>query len=115
MASMKSATEATRNCPTGHIHPLTSLIREANRIFFDMGFTFVEGPLVETEWNNFDALNMFKDYSVRDMQDTFYMKDESEKVLRTQMSGVQVRYMEAQMKKGIPPPYRIIYPGKVFR
>lgn len=99
----------------GHLHPISSLIREANKIFFDMGFSFVSGPLVETEWYNFDALNMFKDYSVRDMQDTFYMKDEKERVLRTQMSGVQVHYMQEQTKKGMLPPYRIIYPGKVFR
>ena len=99
----------------GHIHPISSLIREANRIFFEMGFTFAEGPLVESEWYNFDALNVPKDHPARDMQDTFFMKDESNMVLRTHTSPVQVRYMEAQMKKGILPPYRVIVPGKVFR
>lgn len=99
----------------GHIHPISSLIREANRIFFDMGFTFVEAPLVESEWYNFDALNVPKDHPARDVQDTFFMKDEPETVLRTHMSNVQVRYMESQVKKGIMPPYRIVYPGKVFR
>ncbi|HEY4517095.1 MAG TPA: phenylalanine--tRNA ligase subunit alpha [Candidatus Paceibacterota bacterium] len=99
----------------GHIHPISSLIREANKIFFDTGFTFVEGPLVESEWYNFDALNVPKDHPARDMQDTFFIKDEKEMVLRTHTSPVQVRYMESQMKKGILPPYRIIVPGKVFR
>lgn len=99
----------------GHLHPISSLIREANRIFFDMGFTFASGPLVESEWYNFDALNVPKDHPARDMQDTFFMKDEKEMVLRTHTSPVQVRYMESQMKKGILPPYRIIVPGKVFR
>ena len=66
----------------GHIHPISSLIREANRIFFDMGFTFAEGPLVESEWYNFDALNVPKDHPARDMQDTFFVKDEPGMVLR---------------------------------
>lgn len=99
----------------GHRHPISSLIEEANQIFFDMGFTFIEGPLVESEWYNFDALNVPKDHSSRDMQDTFYIKDEPGMVLRTHTSPVQIRYMEGQMKKGILPPYRIIVPGKVFR
>ena len=99
----------------GSIHPISSLIREANRIFFDMGFTFAEGPLLETEWYNFDALNVPKDHPARDMQDTFFIKDEPGMVLRTHTSPVKVRYMEAQMKKGILPPYRVIVPGKVFR
>lgn len=99
----------------GHIHPISSLIREANSIFGDIGFTFAEGPLVESEWYNFDALNVPKDHPARDMQDTFFIKGEKEMVLRTHTSPVQVRYMEAQMKKGIAPPYRVIVPGKVFR
>jgi phenylalanyl-tRNA synthetase alpha chain len=99
----------------GHIHPVSSLIREANRIFSGMGFTFAEGPLLESEWYNFDALNVPKDHPARDMQDTFFIKDSPGYVLRTHTSPVQVRYMEAQMKKGIAPPYRVIVPGKVFR
>jgi phenylalanyl-tRNA synthetase alpha chain len=99
----------------GHMHPISSLIREANRIFYDMGFEFAEGPLVESEWYNFDALNVPKDHPARDMQDTFFMKDEPEMVLRTHTSPVQVRYMEKMMKQDILPPYRIIVPGKVFR
>src|SRR3989344_739417 len=99
----------------GSIHPISSLIREANSIFFKMGFTFAEGPLLESERYNFDALNVPKDHPARDMQDTFYIKDMPEHVLRTHTSPVQVRYMEAQIKKGVKPPYRVIVPGKVFR
>ncbi len=99
----------------GHIHPISSLIREANRIFNEMGFAFAEGPLLEDEWHNFDALNVPKDHPARDMQDTFFIKDEPGKVLRTHTSNVQIRYMEEQIKKGIQPPYRVIMPGKVFR
>jgi phenylalanyl-tRNA synthetase alpha chain len=99
----------------GSIHPISSLIREANQIFFQMGFTFAEGPLVESEWYNFDALNVARDHPARDMQDTFYIKDMPEHVLRTHTSPVQVRYMESRMKKGVAPPYRIIVPGKAFR
>ncbi len=99
----------------GHIHPITSLIREANEIFSRMGFSFAEGPLLESEFYNFDTLNFPKDHPARDMQDTFFMKDEPGHVLRTHTSPVQVRYMEEQMKKGNNPPYRIIAPGKVFR
>ncbi len=101
--------------PRGHIHPISSLIREANKIFFGMGFTFAEGPLVETEWYNFDALNVPKDHPARDMQDTFYLKDEPGYVLRTHTSPVQLHYMESQIKKGIEPPYRVIVPGRAFR
>jgi phenylalanyl-tRNA synthetase alpha chain len=97
------------------MHPISSLIREANAIFFKMGFSFVEGPLLEDEWHNFDALNVPKDHPARDMQDTFYLKDEPGMVLRTHTSNVQIRYMESQMQKGIQPPYRIISMGKVFR
>ena len=99
----------------GHLHPISSLIREANGIFYKMGFTFAEGPLIESEHYNFDVLNVPKDHPARDMQDTFFIKDEPGYVLRTHTSNVQVRFMEAQIKKGITPPYRIIVPGKVFR
>lgn len=99
----------------GHIHPISSLIREANKIFFEMGFEFAEGPLLEDEWHNFDSLNVPKDHPARDMQDTFFIKDEPGMVLRTHTSPVQIRYMQEQIKKGIEPPYRIIVPGKVFR
>ena len=80
-----------------------------------MGFTFAEGPLLESERYNFDTLNVPKDHPSRDMQDTFFIKDMPEHVLRTHTSPVQVRYMESQIKKGALPPYRVIVPGKVFR
>ena len=80
-----------------------------------MGFTFVSGPLLESEHYNFDVLNVPKDHPARDMQDTFYIKDTPEYVLRTHTSPVQVRYMEKQIKKGVQPPYRVIVPGKAFR
>jgi len=99
----------------GHLHPISSLIREANQIFLRMGFTLAEGPLLESEWYNFDALNVPKDHPSRDMQDTFFIKDMPGRVLRTHTSPVQVRYMESQIKKGAEPPYRVIVPGKVFR
>lgn len=99
----------------GHIHPISSLIREANHIFSRMGFTLAEGPLLEDEWHNFDALNVPKDHPARDMQDTFFLKDKPGYVLRTHTSPVQLRYMQSQIEKGIQPPYRVIVPGKVFR
>lgn len=99
----------------GSLHPISLLIREANRIFGVMGFEFAEGPLVEDEWHNFDALNVPPDHPARDMQDTFFLKEEKGSVLRTHTSPVQLRYMQAQIEKGIQPPYRIIAPGKVFR
>jgi phenylalanyl-tRNA synthetase alpha chain len=97
------------------MHPISSLIREANKIFFSMGFAFAEGPLLEDEWHNFDALNVPKDHPARDMQDTFFIKDEPGFVLRTHTSPVQIRYMEERLKNGVQPPYRVIVPGKVFR
>ena len=99
----------------GHIHPISSLIRESNKIFFEMGFSLAEGPLLESERYNFDALNVPKDHPSRDMQDTFFIKDEPGYVLRTHTSPVQVRYMEAQIKERIKPPYAIVSMGKVFR
>ena len=101
--------------PRGHIHPISSLIRETNQIFSRMGFTLAEGPLLEDEKHNFDDLNVPKDHPARDMQDTFFIKDMEGMVLRTHTSPVQIRYMEGQIKKGIQPPYRVIVPGKVFR
>ncbi len=99
----------------GHLHPISHLIREASRIFEGMGFTFAEGPLLESEHYNFDMLNFPKDHPARDMQDTFFIKDQPGMVLRTHTSNVQGRYMEKMVKDGVQPPYRVIVPGKVFR
>ncbi len=99
--------------PKGHQHPLTSMIAEVNAIFSEIGFVFTEGPEAETEHYNFDMLNVPKDHTSRDMQDTFWFKNKDVSVptvLRTHTSPVQARYMEVNK-----PPIRIIVPGKVFR
>jgi phenylalanyl-tRNA synthetase alpha chain len=102
--------------PKGHLHPVTSVIREMCLIFDKMGFSVVTGPELETEFYNFDALNMPADHPARDMQDTFWVKTkpgEQRKVLRTHTSPVQVRFMESM--KDDPKPIKIVVPGKVFR
>ncbi|MFH0755483.1 MAG: phenylalanine--tRNA ligase subunit alpha [bacterium] len=94
-----------------HIHPITRVISDINKIFFEMGFAFIDGPEIETEYYNFDALNVPKDHPARDMQDTFWLKSENEqepKLMRTQTSAIQIRYMEKHK-----PPFRIICPGGV--
>lgn len=99
--------------PRGHKHPLSQMIAEINSIFSELGFVFAEGPEVETEVNNFDRLNVPKDHPARDMQDTFWLRDEDVSeptVLRTHTSPVQARYMDSH-----EPPIRIIVPGKTFR
>lgn len=95
---------------TGHKHPLSQIITEINQIFSELGFVFAEGPEMEKVSYNFDLLNVPKDHPSRDMQDTFYIKDKPDCVLRTHTSPVQVRYMESH-----EPPIKIIVPGKVFR
>ncbi|HBG55447.1 MAG TPA: phenylalanine--tRNA ligase subunit alpha, partial [Ruminococcaceae bacterium] len=92
----------------GHRHPLSAELREIEGIFIGMGFRIVEGPEVEYDYYNFEALNMPKDHPARDTQDTFYITDNI--LLRTQTSPVQVRVMEKQK-----PPIRIISPGRVYR
>ncbi len=94
--------------PRGHLHPLTRITREIGDIFVRMGFEIVEGPEVETDYYNFEALNIPADHPARDMQDTFYVSENI--VLRTQTSPMQIRTMEARK-----PPVRIIAPGKVYR
>jgi len=93
----------------GHLHPLTQIRRKTEEIFQAMGFTVVEGPEIETDWYNFDALNIPKDHPARDLWDTFWLKS-NKLLLRTHTSPVQVRYMEKNN-----PPLRIIVPGRVFR
>ena len=92
----------------GRLHPVTMVSQEICRIFARMGFNVVEGPEVETDYYNFEALNIPKDHPARDMQDTFYVEDNI--VLRTHTSPVQIRTME-KMK----PPVRILSPGRVYR
>jgi len=92
----------------GSLHPITQITRQISDIFTRMGFEVAEGPEVESDYYNFEALNIPKDHPTRDMQDTFYISENI--VLRTQTSPIQVRYMEAHQ-----PPIRIIAPGKVYR
>ena len=94
----------------GYLHPITLTLRKIQEIFQNMGFSIVEGPEVETEWYNFDALNIPKDHPARDAWDTFWLKDDEKLLLRTHTSPVQIRYMEKNQ-----PPFRIIVPGRVFR
>ncbi len=94
--------------PLGHIHPLTHTIEEVSDIFRTMGFIVAEGPEVEKDWYNFEALNIPADHPSRDDFDTFYVSDNL--LLRSQTSTVQIRTMESA-----EPPVRIIAPGRCFR
>ncbi|MDD2935026.1 MAG: phenylalanine--tRNA ligase subunit alpha [Candidatus Pacebacteria bacterium] len=94
-----------------HIHPVTRLIREISSIFIELGFEVAQGPEMEDEYYNFDALNVPQDHPARDMQDTFWLEPKNlKKLLRTQTSDVQIRYMKENK-----PPVAIIVPGRVFR
>jgi phenylalanyl-tRNA synthetase alpha chain len=92
----------------GSLHPITQITNRICSIFSQMGFDVVEGPEVESDYYNFEALNIPKNHPARDMQDTFYVSDNV--VLRTHTSPTQPRVMEKQS-----PPVRIIAPGKVYR
>jgi phenylalanyl-tRNA synthetase alpha chain len=94
----------------GHLHPLTLIVDEIAKIFFGMGFTVVEGPEVETDYYNFDALNTPASHPARDEQDTFYTNLGPMVLLRSQTSTVQVRAMEKAK-----PPLRVLVPGRVYR
>ena len=97
-----------RSVKFGRIHPVIQVRREICAIFVSFGFSIVEGPEVELDYYNFEALNIPKDHPARDMQDTFYIEENI--VLRTHTSPVQVRIMEK-----IKPPVRILSPGRVYR
>ena len=94
--------------PRGHLHPVTRIQRELEELFSSLGFAVLDGPEVETEYHNFDALNIPPTHPARDMQDTFWL--EGGNLLRTHTSPVQVRGMER-----LGPPLRMIAPGRVFR
>ncbi|MGC8793411.1 MAG: phenylalanine--tRNA ligase subunit alpha [Bryobacteraceae bacterium] len=103
--------DLTRPAPgprPGSLHPITQLQYEIEELFVSMGFTVLDGPEVETEYHNFDALNIPPDHPARDVQDTFWLVDGH--LLRTHTSPVQVRGMER-----FRPPLRMIAPGRVFR
>jgi phenylalanyl-tRNA synthetase alpha chain len=98
----------------GTEHPLSILREEAYQVFTDLGFEVATGPELETEWYNFDALNVAKDHPARDMQDTFWIKNEQAKVLRTHATNTTARMLEQSTKDNrIPAAYISI--GKVFR
>jgi phenylalanyl-tRNA synthetase alpha chain len=94
----------------GTLHPLTTLTREIEDLFISMGYQVADGPEIETDWNNFQALNIPPDHPARDSQDTFYLKGPGPLVLRTHTSPVQIRSLGR-----LSPPLRVIAPGKVFR
>ncbi|MDQ2716125.1 MAG: phenylalanine--tRNA ligase subunit alpha [Chloroflexota bacterium] len=98
-----------RELPVGHMHPLSRITWEVTQIFAKMGFHIVQGPEVETDYYNFQALNIPADHPARDMQDTLWVTP-GEILLRTQTSPMQIRLM-----KQTRPPVRAVVPGKVFR
>lgn len=97
-----------RIAKTGHLHPITQITWQICDIFAKLGFDIVEGPEIETDYYNFQALNFPENHPARDMQDTFFVSNDI--VLRTQTSPIQIRTMEKH-----DPPVRIIAPGKVYR
>ncbi|EAU74455.1 phenylalanine--tRNA ligase subunit alpha [Synechococcus sp. RS9916] len=101
-------TAAASGVPVGHRHPLITTTEEIVDLFCGLGYRVVEGPEVETDHYNFTALNIPPDHPARDMQDTFYLKDNL--LLRTHTSPVQIRQLEQT-----PPPVRIVAPGRVYR
>ena len=97
-----------RRPPQGGVHPLTRVQDEIVGIFVGLGFSVAEGPEIEDDYHNFEALNIPRDHPARDMQDTFYLSEDT--LLRTHTSPVQIRTMQAQR-----PPVRVICPGRVYR
>lgn len=94
----------------GTRHPISIVKNKMIEIFSRIGFTIAEGPEIEDDWHNFTALGTPKDHPARDMQDTFYITEDKNTLLRTHTSSVQIRMMESQK-----PPLRIIMPGRVYR
>ncbi len=97
-----------RRLPRGRVHPITQVTEDVCAIFQRLGFSVVQGPEVELDYYNFEALNIPKDHPARQMQDTFYISDDV--VLRTHTSPVQIRVMEKQQ-----PPVQVVAPGRVYR
>lgn len=98
------------NYPMGTRHPLAIVRNKMVEIFSRIGFAVADGPEIEDDWHNFTALNLPEDHPARDMQDTFFLTEDKNQLLRTHTSSVQVRVMENQK-----PPMRYIFPGRVFR
>src|SRR3989338_8265597 len=98
----------------GHLHPISVALREIAEIFGRMGFSIVYGLELETDWYNFTALNIPPNHPARSMQDTFWIKNQPDHVLRTHTTSVSVRALEALAKSG-GTEMRVLNPGKVFR
>ena len=96
--------------PTGTLHPITLIKNQIIEIFSKVGFELSEGPEIEDDWHNFTALNLPKHHPARDMQDTFFIQQDPDILLRTHTSSVQVRYLENNS-----PPLKILSPGRVYR
>ncbi len=96
--------------PVGTRHPITMVRNKIVSIFQHLGFAIAEGPEIEDDWHNFGAMNLPADHPARDMQDTFYINQNPDWLLRTHTSSVQARVMEKQK-----PPIRVICPGRVYR
>ena len=94
----------------GSKHPISVVKSQILNVFNKVGFTVSKGPEIEDDWHNFSALNLPKEHPARDMQDTFFIQTNPDKLLRTHTSSVQVRYMEKEA-----PPIRTISPGRVYR
>lgn len=103
-------TSPARPAQRGSLHPITRVRRQVEDVFTSMGYRILEGPEVELDYYNFQALNIPEDHPAREMQDTFYCAGNGELVMRTHTSPVQVRTMES-----VEPPYRVISLGRVFR
>jgi len=113
LSSLKDTSEIDYSIPgvqnfSGSIHPLTKILDEIKSIFIKIGFSTIYGPEVDTDYYNFEALNIPKDHPARDMQDTFYLDPET--LLRTHTSSSQIHFMEKNQ-----PPIRVISPGRVYR
>lgn len=106
-------TEPGPSQPCGSLHPITIVQHELVDLFTSMGFTWADGPEVESEHFNFDALNIPGDHPARESQDTFWLDDRN--LLRTHTSPVQVRTMLRCTKDGFEPPLKVIVPGRCFR
>ncbi len=100
--------------PPGKLHPMTVAIREMTGIFGRMGFSVAYGPELEDDWHNFTALNVPEHHPARDMQDTFWTKEETPRVPRTHTTSVSIRCLEEMARTGAER-LRVIAPAKVFR
>lgn len=103
-------TEPGAKFPAGHVHPLTQVRQDIETFFRSYGFSVLEGPEIETDYYNFEALNIPPDHPARDIWDTFWIKSKQNLLLRTHTSPMQVRVMEKQK-----PPLAVLVPGRTFR